>query len=283
MHAAAVVRQQSDLVLIERFRYDGDELAFAELVHRYADHVYGTCLRILCDPAQAEDATQETFFKLLKQPNRVRESIGGWLHRVATRLSIDRIRSESRRRQREQVYAQRNPPIHIETWDELAPHIDAALDQLPEDAREILVRHFLYQQTLSDLAEEAGVSKATMTRRCRDALEKMRTQLARRGLLSAAAGLTALFASRPADAAPSTLKLTLGKMALGSSVSTGSSLALSGAGVASGGGGIYISWQAIVSVVLLILCVIAVCLMLYSQSGLSSPPASQPASQDIAP
>ncbi|MCC6683334.1 MAG: sigma-70 family RNA polymerase sigma factor [Phycisphaeraceae bacterium] len=276
MHAAAVIRQQSDLVLIERFRYDGDEMAFAELVHRYADHVYGTCLRILRDPAQAEDATQETFFKLLKQPNRVRESIGGWLHRVATRLSIDRIRSESRRRQREQVYAQQNPPIHIETWDELAPHIDAALDLLPDDAREILVRHFLYQQTLADLAEEAGVSKATMTRRCRDALEKMRTQLARRGLLSAAAGLSALFTTRPVEAAPSTLKLTLGRMALGSSVSTGAALVTSG-------GGIYVSWQAIASAVLLILCVIAVCLMLYSQSGLNSPPASNPASQDIAP
>src|SRR3954462_10428262 len=91
---------QPDLDLLKRFA-DGDEVAFAEIVRRYAGLVYSVCHRVLGERGWAEDVSQETFFRLLKHRRQVSQSLGGWLHRAATRLAVDALRSENARRRRE--------------------------------------------------------------------------------------------------------------------------------------------------------------------------------------
>ena len=91
----------TDLLLLERFRDDGDQDAFAEIVRRYASAVFTTCVRILGDKARADDVSQETFFRLSQKPDAVKQSLGGWLHTAATRLSIDAVRSDASRAHRE--------------------------------------------------------------------------------------------------------------------------------------------------------------------------------------
>ena len=81
-----MVISEPDLVLLTRFRETKDAEAFREIVRRYAAAVYATCHRILHDPGRAEDAAQETFYRLMTRPQRVSASLGGWLHRAATRL-----------------------------------------------------------------------------------------------------------------------------------------------------------------------------------------------------
>ena len=73
----------SDQLLLERFASTRDGESFAELVRRHGGMVYGVCRRVLQDSALAEDAAQETFLHLLRQPAAVSESLVGWLHRVA--------------------------------------------------------------------------------------------------------------------------------------------------------------------------------------------------------
>lgn len=64
--------------------------------------VYSILLRLVGDPAEAEDLALETFLKLYNQkPDEGKGSIGGWLYRVATRLGLNAIRDWTRRQKYE--------------------------------------------------------------------------------------------------------------------------------------------------------------------------------------
>ena len=202
-----------DLVLLERFRASGDPDAFREIVQRYAGAVYATCHRILRDPGSAEDAAQETFFRLMTRPHRVSASVGGWLHRAATRLALDIRRSETSRRRREAEY-ETLQSLEATTWAEVVPKLDTALAALPEGQRDLLVRHFLRGQSQVELAAEANTSPATMSRRMKDAVDSLRDELVHRGQAIAPIVLFKLLSLNGVCGAPAGLKVALGKMTL---------------------------------------------------------------------
>lgn len=204
---------QTDMVLLDQFRVMRDEQAFAEIVRRYAGVVYTTSLRLLGDAARAEEVSQETFFRLMQKPQSVTRSVGGWLHRVATQLAIDVIRADSSRRQREQDYSRENPQ-QVSRWEQLSPMIDEALSELPDEHRDLLVRHFLQGVAQAKLADEAQTSAATMSRRIKTAIDMLRKQLKRKGVLAAAAMVSAFFHNGSAAAAPPELMAQLGKIAM---------------------------------------------------------------------
>ena len=141
-----------DMKLLHQWRRSQDAEAFNTLVGRYVDLVYGTCRRILRNDADAEEVTQECFIKLATGETVIRSSLGGWLHRLATHGSIDRIRSEQRRIQREQHFAE-NGDSHVEaTWDDIQGHVDAAVDTLPDKLRDPVLRHFIGRETHGAIA-----------------------------------------------------------------------------------------------------------------------------------
>src|SRR5271170_5752161 len=87
------------LVLVQK----GDEYAMASLFDRYSKVVYSVALRVLRDPASAEDVLQEVFMQIWRNPDgfvATRGSLGGWLAVVARNRSIDTLR---RKRPSEQV------------------------------------------------------------------------------------------------------------------------------------------------------------------------------------
>jgi len=204
---------EPDLALLRRYSESGDAEAFSEIMRRYAGAVFATCHRILRDPGSAEDAAQETFYRLMRRPQKVSSSVGGWLHRAATRLAMDIRRSDVARRRREIGY-QPAPASEPSTWAELAPHLDEALGDLPDDQRELLVRHFLRGEAQAELATECGASPATMSRRIKAALGELRAQLAHRGITVSPAILLTLLEHNGTSGAPPALKIALAKMAL---------------------------------------------------------------------
>src|ERR1700723_1835613 len=87
------------LVLVQR----GDEYAMSTLYDRYSRVVYSVALRVLGDPASAEDVLQEVFMQIWRSPDSfiaTRGSLGGWLAVVSRNRSIDALR---RKRPTEQV------------------------------------------------------------------------------------------------------------------------------------------------------------------------------------
>jgi RNA polymerase sigma factor (sigma-70 family) len=204
---------EPDLLLLKRFKETQDADAFSEIVRRYAGAVFSTCQRILRDPGSAEDATQETFFRLMTRPQKVTASLGGWLHRAATRLALDIRRSEISRHRRESVYVPL-PPSEPANWADVAPRLDEALAALPKTHRELLVNHYLHGQSQADLAAESGTSAATLSRRMKSAMDALRQELARRGVSISPAILVTLLGRHSSVAIPAGLKIALGKMAM---------------------------------------------------------------------
>lgn len=96
-----------DVALYERWRGTRDPDAFAEIVSRHSAMVYGTCKRVLGNPSDAEDAAQECFIELARARKNIKCSLGGWLHRVAVRRSLNLIRAERRRKGREVRFVER--------------------------------------------------------------------------------------------------------------------------------------------------------------------------------
>ncbi len=79
------------LALVQR----GDEQAMAQLFERHSKLVYSIALRILRDPAAAEDVLQEIFMQMWRTPTSfiaARGSLGGWLAVVSRNRSIDFLR-----------------------------------------------------------------------------------------------------------------------------------------------------------------------------------------------
>jgi len=139
--------EQPDKSLVHRLACQHDSDAFSAIMTQYADMVYSTCRRVLGNDGQAADAVQETFFHLLKNADRITGSLGSWLHQVATRRSIDLIRQNAARRRREEAYAADTQP-ETKTWEEIEPLVDEALEELPEEQKELLVLHYLERQSM---------------------------------------------------------------------------------------------------------------------------------------
>jgi RNA polymerase sigma-70 factor (ECF subfamily) len=211
-----MLSSEADLDLLKRYSTGGDPDAFGELVRRYTSMVYHTCLRVLHDRALAEDASQDTFYRLMSSPGTVNRSVGAWLHRTATRRSLDVLRSDTARARREAAYSKdyyhgkANPP----GWNVLSPKIDEALAQLSEPTRSLLVEHFLAGKSQRQLAQETNTSTATVCRRIKQGLAELQKHMKTTGMIVTGAALVSMLSSQTTLAAPPQVCAELGKMAM---------------------------------------------------------------------
>ena len=208
--------EATDEMLVRRLARQGDHEAFRTLLSRYADMVYSTSLRILRDNAQAADVTQETFFQMFKAAARIEGSPGGWLHQVATRRAIDLIRQNSSRRRREDAYA-RSLTAPGSSWSEVAPLVDAALERLPDEYRDLLIEHFLQRKSMTQIAAARAISQPTISRRVAEGLEMLRQGLRQDGVVLGVVPLQVLLL-HSAEAAPEVVLKGLGKLTLAQAI-----------------------------------------------------------------
>ena len=110
---------ESDVVLLESWMRERNAEAFKTLAKRYAGMVYGTCKRILNNPAEAEDVSQECFEILATTQKPVGEYLAPWLHRVACNKSLTRLRAEHRRKEREAQFTAELDVGHEVAWNDL--------------------------------------------------------------------------------------------------------------------------------------------------------------------
>src|SRR5205823_14232353 len=98
-------------------------------------------LRMVCDSHLAEDVTQGVFVALAKNFAQLadRPVLSGWLHRTTQNLAANAVRSDVRRRAREQEAAAMNELQEPDAvWEQVAPHLDDALSELSEADRDAL-------------------------------------------------------------------------------------------------------------------------------------------------
>src|SRR5690242_15473026 len=136
-----------DSALLRRYSENQSDEAFSALVARHVNLVYSVALRQVGDPHQAEEITQAVFIILGKKAPQLRhgQALSSWLFQ-ATRLTASNfIRSEARRRLREQkAYMQSTlNESGGDIWPQIAPLLDTAVAALNEkDRRVIMLRYY---------------------------------------------------------------------------------------------------------------------------------------------
>ncbi len=141
----------------------GDAGAFERLYHAHVARVH-TLARRMMGADDADEATQDVFVRAWEKLKTFRgeAAFGTWLHRLAVNLILARRSSDATRRDRfreddgamESAAARRNTP-------ELAMDFEAALERLPEGARQVFVLFDVEGYRHEEIAELLGISTGT--------------------------------------------------------------------------------------------------------------------------
>ncbi|GAB4152349.1 MAG: hypothetical protein Kow00107_02880 [Planctomycetota bacterium] len=196
----------SDSNLLKLFASGRNEDAFAEIVRRYGGMVFNVCRNILQDSESARDITQEVFLDLARSCSRVNTSLAGWLHKAAVNKSYSQLRRKVLERKAVAHLAIEIRDSETVDLDTLAPVLNGAIEELPDQFREPLVMHYLTGLDQSEIAFELGVNQSTVSRRIQSGLEQLRKSLAKRGLCVSAGALSLTLArNAQAEVAPELL------------------------------------------------------------------------------
>lgn len=167
---------------------DGDQAAFASLYDLLAPSVYGVVRRVLRDPSQTEEVTQEIFVEIWKRATRfdvTRGSVRTWAVTIAHRRAVDRVRSEQSHRDRllsvgaSTIETQGTPEDDAMDADDRT-RARAAMSTLPPVQREALELAFYDGLTHVQIADRLDVALGTVKTRIRDGLIRLRTTMGAR-------------------------------------------------------------------------------------------------------
>ena len=169
-------------------RYNGD--AFAEAYRRHAGAVFGLAQRLLWERALAEEMVQEIFLRLWEHPERfdqARGSLRSFLLMDAHARCVDRIRSDSRRKEREERSARAelvaDYDLDLEAHDlEIAEQVRDALTTLSDVERRAIELAYFGGHTYREVARILEQPEGTIKSRIRTGLTRLRAQLVDRGI-----------------------------------------------------------------------------------------------------
>jgi len=140
------------------------------LYRKYGPMVMRRCRQLLRDEDEALDATQDVFVQVLRHQRRLKaEYPSSLLYRIATNLSLNRIRDRRRRPETpgEEFLQQ------VADADEVEPRLEARsmlatlFGQQRESTRTMAVLHYVDGMTLEQVADEVGMSVSGVRKRLR--------------------------------------------------------------------------------------------------------------------
>ena len=203
----------TDSQLLASFARTNSEDAFAELVQRHVHLVHSAALRqVNGDAHLAQDVAQTVFTDLARKASSLarREVLTGWLYTSAHFAAAKIIRTENRRRDREEKFMRE--PIHETApepdWEKLRPVLDAAMHELKETDREAILLRFFENRQFAEVGAKLGLNENAARMRVERALEKLRGLLAQRGMTTAIA-LSTVISANAVQLAPAGLAATL--------------------------------------------------------------------------
>ncbi|MFI1103552.1 sigma-70 family RNA polymerase sigma factor [Streptomyces melanogenes] len=140
----------------------------AERFEAYRPHLRAVAYRMLGSLSEAEDAVQESWFRLSRSDVSAVENLGGWLTTVVARVCLDMLRSRESRR--EDLLGERPPPVHHGAHesadpeqeavlvDSVGPALLVVLDTLSPAERLAFVLHDMFAVPFDDIAPVVGRS-----------------------------------------------------------------------------------------------------------------------------
>jgi RNA polymerase sigma-70 factor (ECF subfamily) len=187
---AEELRVDPDAALVARWQ-GGDPGAFEELVRRHQARTYRLVLRLLGSPEDAEEVAQEAFLSLHRHGRHFRREarFSTFLYRVATNAALNRRRSLSRSRAREEEFARRQAagehlparprdPEGQAVGSEVQQRVQEALMQLAPDLRAAIVLYDIEGQSYREIARILEIPEGTVKSRIHRARSALRSLLA---------------------------------------------------------------------------------------------------------
>jgi RNA polymerase sigma-70 factor (ECF subfamily) len=159
----------------------GDTQAFAHLYEAYKNLVYRTAYLLLDDPAEAQDALQETFlqaYRALNSYDPARGAISTWLYRITVNHSLNR-----RRARRPQLHLE---PAQLEALsgaNDLEQQVSEnqmlqqALERLNEKLRVVVVLRYYLELSYAEIAQVLEIPLGTVQSRLSQAVHSLRRDL----------------------------------------------------------------------------------------------------------
>ena len=184
-----------DDALSLRFMTEEQNRRIAETVEREQGRLRKFIRKRVLDESDVEDILQEVFYELVQAYRLMKplEDVGAWLFRVARNRIIDRFRGRRPEAARPDSHGEVEQ-AELFPWEDLLPspnagpeaayarellleEIDAALDELPEEQREVFVAHEFEGRSFRELAAETGLSVNTLLSRKHYAVLYLRRRL----------------------------------------------------------------------------------------------------------
>jgi RNA polymerase sigma factor (sigma-70 family) len=196
----------TDRELLARYCTAEDQSAFAVLVARHGDTIFGTCRRALGDAHAAEDAFQATFLILARKANRRGwgDSVGGWLYKVAGHVCRNLAR-RNRGRCGSLPGEPESRPVPGGGAGGLSAELDRELLALPVKYREAIVLCHLQGLTVDEASRYLGCTAGQLRGWLHRGRERLRIRLQSRGVSVSATALVVALAQSPAYALPRSL------------------------------------------------------------------------------
>lgn len=178
------MNKPSDSQLLRAYAGHRSEAAFSEIVRRHIDLVHSAAVRIVGDPHLAEDISQAVFVTLAKNAGKLAAHpvLSGWLHRTTRNIAMQTIRTDSRRRAREHEAVMNDSSEAEAPWAEIAPQLDAAIGELAGPDRDAIILRYFENKPAQEMAATLGISAEAAQKRVSRAVEKLRTNFAKRGI-----------------------------------------------------------------------------------------------------
>ena len=178
--------RQNDIALVERCR-QGELGAFEEVYRSHSRRLYGVALRMLGNPADAEDMLQEIFLAAHRKLDSFRgeSALGTWLYRLAVNLCLDYLRSRTGRSINMTDALDDEPVLPDAGSRGLADRVvtrmdlERALAQLPEGCRTAFVLHDVQGLEHREVGEIMGIAEGTSKSQVHKARMRLRTLLGR--------------------------------------------------------------------------------------------------------
>ena len=178
--APASSPEEDDVALCQRVA-GGDDDAFEVLVTRYQNRIYGFCLRMLHDRAEAEDVAQDVFLTLYRSAGdfRSESAFSTWLFRIAKNQTLNRIKYLDRRgRTSPKILAdggearvaalmdaeERQPDALLEGGQRSAL-VQAAIHQLQDEHRAVLLLRDVEELSYEEISAATGLPLGTVKSR----------------------------------------------------------------------------------------------------------------------
>ncbi len=160
----------------------------SEIYQADYQRIFRYILSMVTDKAEAEDLTQETFLRAYKQRDTLHNENAqtAWLYRIATHVSLDRLRQYGRRNPKETDtdieqldIAERDSPSLQKVFErnEMSECVQGYLNRLPDSYRSVILLHDMHEMTSAEIAQLLGESLATVKIRLHRARLKLRAAL----------------------------------------------------------------------------------------------------------